>query len=157
MDEFVTFVCPICNQERTGRRRRCYPCSTNPPGLEGREAIRRKLRGVKHSDERRRKNSEAKKRHAAQGRTFDLAGYMRDKPHPFASPVGAERTNKLGRVSVKCPDGKWRWRARINWESANGPIPAGYVIHHIDFSKDNDDPANLQAVSRAEHARIHRG
>src|SRR4051812_23110295 len=121
----VTFTCPTCHQERTGPRRRCYPCTARVVSDAEREAIRQKLKGVKHSDERRRKNSEAKKLHAAQGRTFDLAAYMRGKPHPFAVPVGTTRANKIGRISIKCADGKWRWRARVNWETSHGPIPPG--------------------------------
>jgi hypothetical protein len=112
---------------------------------------------MKHSDERRRNISAGKKREVDEGRWrgFDLAAYMRDKPSPVAVPVGTERIVKDGRVQVKCPDGKWRYRSRLVWASANGPIPPGILIHH-----DNEDPMddrleNLMAVTRAEHARIH--
>lgn len=36
------------------------------------------------------------------------------------------------------------------YEDNYGPIPKGYVIWHIDGNKDNDDPDNLEAISRAE-------
>lgn len=40
---------------------------------------------------------------------------------------------------------------------AHGPIPAGYLVHHLDDDKANNDPANLVAVTRKEHAALHRG
>jgi hypothetical protein len=151
----VTFICPTCGEERTGQRRRCYQCTGAKQTPESKELIRQALKGVKHSEERRRKNSEAKKRHAAEGRVFDIGAHTRGKPSPRALPVGAERIAKKGRVQVKCADGKWRYRARLVWEAANGPIPRGRIIHH-----DNEDPMddrleNLLMVTRAEHAAIH--
>lgn len=80
---------------------------------------------------------------------------MRDKPHPFAVPTGTERIVKDGRVSVKCEDGKWRYRSRLVWEAANGPIPPGILIHHGNENPIDDRLENLMAVTRAEHARIH--
>src|SRR5260221_7604151 len=147
----VTFICPVCGEERTGKRRRCYPCTKAKHTAESKEQIRQSLRGVKHTDERRRKNSEAKKRHAAEGRVFDLAAYMRDKPHPFACPAGTERIVKDGRVVVKCEDGKWRYRSRIMWEDANGPIPRGMVIYHRNFDPIDDRLDNLQMLHDSEH------
>lgn len=41
------------------------------------------------------------------------------------------------------------------WKSFWGKIPAGFVIHHVDENKNNNNIENLQLVSRAEHARIH--
>lgn len=42
------------------------------------------------------------------------------------------------------------------WEKANGPVPKGYVIHHIDFNKDNNDISNLQCMTNSEHGKLHR-
>lgn len=151
----VTFICPTCGEERTGKRFRCYPCTAAKHTPESREKIRKALTGVKHSDERRQNISEGKKRNAAEGRVFDIAAYMRDKPHPFAVPPGTERIVKDGRVSVKCNDGKWRYRSRLVWEAANGPIPPGGIIHHVNERPLDDRLENLQLVTRAEHARIH--
>lgn len=36
-----------------------------------------------------------------------------------------------------------------------GPIPKGYVIHHIDFNKNNDIVDNLKMMTKAEHNSIH--
>lgn len=35
-------------------------------------------------------------------------------------------------------------------------IPKGYIIHHKDEDKLNNDPANLELLSRAEHAILHK-
>lgn len=34
-------------------------------------------------------------------------------------------------------------------------IPNGYVIHHIDFNKDNNDISNLQMLSNSDHVKLH--
>jgi len=36
-----------------------------------------------------------------------------------------------------------------------GNIPEGYVIHHIDCNKTNNDIDNLVALPRGEHMRVH--
>jgi hypothetical protein len=43
----------------------------------------------------------------------------------------------------------------IVWETANGPIPAGHVIHHIDEDPRNNDIGNLQLMTRAAHSKLH--
>lgn len=43
---------------------------------------------------------------------------------------------------------------RVN-DEANGPCPAGWVRHHVDFDKTNNDPRNLMPVSYGDHTRIH--
>ncbi len=41
------------------------------------------------------------------------------------------------------------------WSDANGPIPEGYAIHHIDGDWRNNDLANLEAMPFTKHAREH--
>lgn len=41
------------------------------------------------------------------------------------------------------------------WEKANGRIPPGYEIHHIDGDRDNNSLENLTCVSIQEHYDIH--
>lgn len=152
----VTFICPLCGEERSGKRERCYPCTKTKLTPESREKIRESLTGVKHNEERRRNISKGKKLAIANGgNVFDLAAHMRTRPHPFAVPAGTERIVKDGRMSVKCEDGKWRYRSRLVWTAANGPIPPGGIIHHVNEKPLDDRLENLQLVSRAEHARIH--
>jgi hypothetical protein len=76
-------------------------------------------------------------------------------------PVGSEtvRTDKNGkpRAFVKLAEPNvWRERALVVWERENGPIPEDHVIHHRDRDSLNDDPINLQAMTRPEHIEEHR-
>ena len=44
------------------------------------------------------------------------------------------------------------------WESANGQaLPPGLVVHHIDHDHENNDPANLTAITQVEHMAHHHG
>lgn len=52
-------------------------------------------------------------------------------------------------------DGKRIDEHRLIWEKAYGEIPEGYIIHHIDGNKSNNDLSNLQMMSREEHSRLH--
>jgi hypothetical protein len=49
----------------------------------------------------------------------------------------------------------WRPRAIVEYERAYGPVPAGFIVHHIDHDSLNDAPDNLVAMSRAEHLAHH--
>lgn len=44
---------------------------------------------------------------------------------------------------------------RYVWEFYNGPIPAGYEVHHIDFDRSNNTIENLQLLTCAEHRKLH--
>lgn len=41
------------------------------------------------------------------------------------------------------------------WESVNGLVPSGYVIHHIDHNKENNSIENLILLTQKEHSRLH--
>lgn len=57
---------------------------------------------------------------------------------------------------VRLPDGKWKREHHYVWEShGNAPVPRGYVLHHRDGDKTNNDYQNLQLLTRAEHAKLH--
>jgi len=75
-------------------------------------------------------------------------------------PVGSVtvRTDKQGRrrAWVKHPDARWCLRAVVVWELANGPVPAGHVIHHRNRDTLDDRVENLDAMTRAEHLAEHR-
>lgn len=45
---------------------------------------------------------------------------------------------------------------RVVYEKAFGPIPKGYVIHHINHNKLDNSLSNLMAMSRSEHNKIHK-
>jgi hypothetical protein len=44
---------------------------------------------------------------------------------------------------------------RLVWEQANGPIPEGHVIHHINGDRADNRPGNLAAMARPEHVKLH--
>jgi hypothetical protein len=41
------------------------------------------------------------------------------------------------------------------WEVFNGPVPSGYVVHHIDHNKLNDRLDNLMLMSVSDHFSHH--
>ena len=45
---------------------------------------------------------------------------------------------------------------RLVWESFNGPIPEGMVVHHKDENKLNNSIENLELMSFSDHTRMHR-
>ena len=52
-------------------------------------------------------------------------------------------------------DGQKYLTSRLVWSTANGPIPTGYVIHHIDHNSLNNTLENLVAMCPSEHRRLH--
>ena len=77
-------------------------------------------------------------------------------------PIGAvtirhRKREKSPRAWVKVAEPNvWRERAKISYEASHGPIPRGFVVHHIDRDPLNDSPENLEAMSRADHMKEHR-
>ena len=50
-----------------------------------------------------------------------------------------------------------RLQHTVVWESAYGPIPAGWQVHHVNGDKQDNRIANLRLVTATEHKRIHSG
>jgi len=44
---------------------------------------------------------------------------------------------------------------RAVWEAANGEIPKGYHVHHIDGNRSNNSLANLCIVEAHQHLQLH--
>ena len=87
--------------------------------------------------------------------------FKKGQPAHNKLPVGSvtERRDPHGnyRAWVKVGEpNKWRPRAVVVWESHNGPLPRGRVVHHKDRNSLNDAPWNLAALTRKEHAAAHR-
>ncbi|NDG42194.1 MAG: HNH endonuclease [Betaproteobacteria bacterium] len=48
-----------------------------------------------------------------------------------------------------------RYAHRVVYEQHFGAIPVGWVVHHKDEDKGNNDPANLEAMPKGQHQRLH--
>ena len=119
------------------------------------ETRRQSLLGRQYSAERVARSKAGLERKRSEGWIgYDLGAFTRGKPSPKAKPVGYTRVTN-GHTQIKCEDGKFRYRARVVWAAANGPIPAGRLIHHRNENPHDDRLENLQLVTRAEHAAIH--
>lgn len=81
-------------------------------------------------------------------------------------PVGSLRVTRDGILERKMTDDplvyparRWTSVARLVWEEANGPIPAGHLVrfkhgmHTVEVEEVTID--RLECVSRAEHMRTH--
>lgn len=44
---------------------------------------------------------------------------------------------------------------RLVWEAANGPIPTGHHIHHINGDRGDNRLENLQCLLNSEHMKLH--
>lgn len=58
-------------------------------------------------------------------------------------PSGNHRKRGVGRLHQEV------------WKDSNGPIPAGYVVHHADHNPLNNDPSNLVLERAEDHHRHH--
>lgn len=55
------------------------------------------------------------------------------------------------------PKGNRIFEHHLEWAKQSGMdhVPKGYVVHHKDENKLNNDPNNLVCITRREHAQIH--
>lgn len=69
-----------------------------------------------------------------------------------------EDKNGTPRAWIKTAEpNQWTLRAVYVWEREHKTeVPEGCVVHHRDFNSMNDDPENLQALTRAQHIEVHR-
>ena len=73
------------------------------------------------------------------------------KWHTYGSGAGSyyERTDKT-------PPKKRTLRLhRLVWEAENGPVPAGFDVHHVDGDRLNNAPDNLELLAHARHRQLH--
>lgn len=70
-----------------------------------------------------------------------------DSPHRsdrvYYTPSGTHRKNGVKRLHQEI------------WEDAHGPIPEGWVVHHIDGDPLNNDIDNLECLPRGPHQSQH--
>jgi len=77
-------------------------------------------------------------------------------------PIGTERVTEDGYRERKIHDGmplqsRWRLVHLLEWEAANGPIPAGHCLKCRDADRSNTDPSNWQLIPRALLPRLNGG
>lgn len=56
---------------------------------------------------------------------------------------------------VFCIKGKEILAHRMIWEKYHGKIIKGFIVHHNDGNKLNNDISNLKLITRVDHAKIH--
>jgi len=49
----------------------------------------------------------------------------------------------------------WQFEHRRIWEDANGPVPAGHIVHHINGDKLDNRLENLRCMRRYDHSQEH--
>lgn len=67
---------------------------------------------------------------------------------------GGKIIDKKGYIRIRV-GGKYRAEHQVVWESHNGTIPNGHVIHHKDENKKNNDISNLECITKREHDLHH--
>lgn len=110
------------------------------------------LRILKNNNISRRSISEAGKKLFEKGYVHPLQGTAKPKPEPIYTKqphLSADGYLHIWR------DGKlWRYH-RWLWTETNGSIPDGYVLHHIDGDKINNNLQNLELLKNSEHTKLH--
>jgi hypothetical protein len=54
------------------------------------------------------------------------------------------------------PVRRHQFEHRRVWEQHNGPLPEGFVVHHINGNRKDNRIENLQAMRRTDHVALHR-
>lgn len=60
-----------------------------------------------------------------------------------------------GYVRVRVGPNDWPYEHRHVWESANGPIPDGFHVHHRNHDRSDNRPENLELLDGRAHNRHH--
>lgn len=99
-----------------------------------------------------------KKGWQAGGRSAETRFKKGDKPSNTWRPIGAERTSKDGILYRKVADtgikrDDWKAVHVLVWEEHNGPLPDGHIVIFKDGNRENFEPENLMALTRAENMR----
>lgn len=80
--------------------------------------------------------------------------YKRGSTPMNLKELGARVPRSDGYIHVKVGKAKWVPEHILIWEKANGKVPEGYRIIHIDQDGTNNDLNNLMLISDAECCQI---
>jgi hypothetical protein len=84
-------------------------------------------------------------------------GYeLRTKPAIGPNVTYAGRVYTVGNHGYyRCTTGDRHLLHRRMWEDANGPIPEGWDIHHLDENKLHNSVDNFECLPKADHTRLY--
>jgi hypothetical protein len=91
----------------------------------------------------------------------DSRGRFCSRPCSAQSRIGGKQNGlhfnrTLGRWIIRCRDGTQAYFYRAVAEAKLGrALGRNEIVHHIDGDSSNDDPGNLDVMSRADHVRLH--
>lgn len=68
---------------------------------------------------------------------------------------GCITENGYRRMGVYGRGGGQPYEHRLIWEAAHGPLPDGWVVHHINGDRSDNRLENLEAMPAEEHGRLH--
>lgn len=132
-----TTVCPTCGGTKDPRAAECRSCGMSRKGREQ----------WANAEVRSRMVDSLRAVHGKRRRTFDMI---------------SENTNWMiksdGRAYTYYWEGnkkRYIYRYQWRWMQTNGPIPAGYVIHHRNGDHTDDTLVNLECMDMVEHSVLH--
>ncbi len=85
-----------------------------------------------------------------------MVTYLNDGKIAYADGIRFVRDNKTGYyLSSKKIDGHRKRLHVFIWEKFNGPIPAGYQVHHRELDKSKNESDDLQLLPISNHLSLH--
>lgn len=87
------------------------------------------------------------------GKTTPEVIHCRQHMKKRQKTIGKKHIMKNGYVRIQTEKG-WTYEHRYVWEQANGPIPKGYNIHHINGDKTDNRLSNLTLLPQKTHTTL---
>lgn len=83
--------------------------------------------------------------------------FVEAKDLKFGSSLMAfhKRLSNSGYYTISVTGTMGKAEHKVVYNSCNTPVSKSYHIHHIDMNPLNNDPSNLQALTREEHSKLH--
>jgi len=70
---------------------------------------------------------------------------------------GTGHITRKGYIRICDGSGVSRMQHDLVWEREVGPIPRGYVVHHVNGDKQDNRIENLDCIDHTTHKRLHSG